>query len=102
MSQLSPLGLASKVGAASTRLAVLEQRSVAASTAGFNSKLKSLKICMAKLDALSPLSVLKRGFSITETADGSIVRFSDQVAPGDELNVRLAEGNLTAKVLTVD
>jgi exodeoxyribonuclease VII large subunit len=102
MSQLSPLSLASKVGAASTRLAVLQERSVAASNAAFNSKVKSLKICMAKLDALSPLSVLKRGFSITETMDGAIVRDTEQVAPGDELNLRFAEGSLTAKVLTVD
>jgi exodeoxyribonuclease VII large subunit len=101
VSQLSPLQLASKVGAGATRLAVLEQRQAAAADALLNAKLKALKICMAKLDALSPLSVLKRGFSITETTAGEIVRGSKQVAPGDELNVRLAEGKLRTKVLSV-
>ncbi|MEP7214553.1 MAG: exodeoxyribonuclease VII large subunit [Acidobacteriota bacterium] len=102
ISQLSPLSLASKVGAANTSLAVLQQRSVAASEALLNGKLKSLKICMAKLDALSPLSVLKRGFSITETSYGEIVRRSEQVAVDDELDVRLGEGRLKTKVLLVD
>jgi len=55
---------------------------------------------MATLDALSPLSVLKRGFSITETADGDIVRASQQVSTGDDLRIRLSNGELTAKVLT--
>ena len=102
VSQLSPLTLASKVGAATTRLAVLEQRSVAAIDAAANAKLKSLKICMAKLDALSPLAVLERGFSITETASGEIVRDADQAAEGDELRIRLGKGELRSKVLSVN
>jgi len=100
VSQLSPLRLASKMGGDRTRLAVLEQRRDAAAAAALKSNFKRLKICMATLDALSPLSVLKRGFSITETADGDIVRASQQVSTGDDLRIRLSNGELTAKVLT--
>lgn len=98
-SQLSPVSLASKVGLNGTKLAVLEQRCGSAAEAMANAKLKSLKICMAKLDALSPLSVLKRGFSITETSLGEIVRDAEMVAPGDELTIRLSRGELVTKVL---
>ncbi len=54
---------------------------------------------MAKLDALSPLSVLNRGFSITEKENGEIVRNSKQTQTGDKLNIRLANGKLSAEVL---
>lgn len=98
VSQLSPVALASKVGADGTTLAVLKQRLDAASSIAMNGYSKNLKICMAKLDALSPLSVLKRGFSIAETARGEIVRSIDQISVGDDLRVRLASGEIGAAV----
>ncbi|HMJ07473.1 MAG TPA: exodeoxyribonuclease VII large subunit, partial [Pyrinomonadaceae bacterium] len=100
ISQLSPLGLASKVGAGGTKLAVLRQRNNAAATALLNTKLKSLKVCMATLDALSPLSVLRRGFSITEILSGEIVRDATQVVDGDDLRIRLNRGEISAKVIS--
>lgn len=102
ISQLSPLALASKAGAASTALAVLQQRGISAADALVNAKQKSLKICMAKLDVLSPLSVLKRGFSITETATGEIVRDAGQLAAGDEIRTRLESGEVRSRVLPVN
>ena len=90
------------MGSAGTKLAVLDERRFAAANTALNAKLKSLKICMAKLDALSPLSVLKRGFSITETEQGEIVREASQVSVGEELKIRLSEGKLTATVQSVD
>ena len=98
VSQLSPVSLASKVGADGTKLAVLEQRLDGAASAAMNGYSRSLKICMAKLDALSPLSVLKRGFSIAENADGDIVRNAGQVSVGDDLRLRLGTGELGARV----
>lgn len=46
----------------------------------------------ADLLHLNPQRVLERGYSITETADGAIVRDSAQVAVDQELRVRLARG----------
>lgn len=97
-SQLSPLRLASKVSANATRLAILNQRNDAAAQNAIAGKLKSLKICMAKLDALSPLSVLERGFSITQKGNGEIVRSVDQVEVNDNLSIRVAQGTIKAKV----
>ena len=39
----------------------------------------------ASLHALSPLQVLSRGFSLTQTADGNVLRDARQVATGDML-----------------
>lgn len=47
-----------------------------------------------KLDALSPLKVLERGFAILKKLDGTIIRDSTQVAPGEQLEVRLHKGKL--------
>ncbi len=46
----------------------------------------------ADLLHLNPQRVLERGYSITETADGAIVRDSTQLAVDQELRVRLARG----------
>ena len=46
----------------------------------------------ASLHALSPLQVLSRGYSLTQTADGQVLRDADQVSTGDQLITRLASG----------
>ncbi|QIA27101.1 exodeoxyribonuclease VII large subunit [Thermaerobacter sp. PB12/4term] len=52
-----------------------------------------------RLEALSPLSVLRRGYSITRTPDGRVVTWAGQVRPGDRVEVLLARGRLDARVL---
>lgn len=96
--QLSPLKLASNVSINRTRLAVLSERNSSAVRNVLNAKLKSLKVCTATLDALSPLKVLGRGFSITETESGEIVRSVTQTAVGETVKIKLAKGSLKAKV----
>jgi exodeoxyribonuclease VII large subunit len=52
-----------------------------------------------RLESLSPLAVLARGYSVTtRAADGSIVRASRDVEPGELLHTRLAEGTLVSRV----
>ena len=55
----------------------------------------------AKLDALSPLKTLERGYAIATTAAGELLRRSTQVAPGDLVTTRLAKGGFSAEVKTV-
>lgn len=64
-------------------------------------KIKKEKIegMMGRLDALSPLNVLKRGYSITRTVpDLKVVRNAKQLASGDKINVRLFKGELMCRV----
>jgi exodeoxyribonuclease VII large subunit len=56
----------------------------------------------ARLDALSPLGVLSRGFSVARRRDGSVVRSAATLEPGEELRLLFAEGGALASVLDVD
>jgi exodeoxyribonuclease VII large subunit len=53
----------------------------------------------ARLDALSPLAVLGRGYAVAwNEARTSIIRSARQAPPGDRVRVTLAEGELTCRV----
>lgn len=56
----------------------------------------------AKLEALSPLAVLGRGYSLTWSARGKLLRRALDVAEGDEVRVVLSEGALRCRVSTVE
>ena len=60
---------------------------------------QQLDLAAATLDALSPLKVLGRGYSITRRAEtGDLVTASDQLAIGDRITTILAAGQLTSRV----
>ncbi len=50
----------------------------------------------ARVRALSPAATLDRGYAVVQRADGLVVRSPDDVAAGDPLRIRLAEGDLAA------
>lgn len=54
---------------------------------------------ITKLEKLSPLLTLKRGYSFTTTKSGDMVTNQDQVEVGDHIKVALKEGILHAKVV---
>jgi exodeoxyribonuclease VII large subunit len=57
----------------------------------------------ALLDSLSPLAILKRGYSITRRAsDGKIVKDAAEVTAGTGLYIKLSSGGLEAEVLRID
>ena len=94
--RLSPVKLAAKLNEKKTRLAVLQQKQISGIKKIIDANDEKLKISMASLDALSPLSVLKRGFSIVETENGEILRDSQDVKTGEKLRIRLAKGEILA------
>ncbi|MEO6050072.1 MAG: exodeoxyribonuclease VII large subunit, partial [Pyrinomonadaceae bacterium] len=87
--------------AASTMLEVLDKRRQTAMDQKIKLRAQSLNVGMAKLDALSPLGVLNRGYSITQNEDGSILRDASMAKPGAKLIIRLQRGKLNAEVLSV-
>jgi len=57
----------------------------------------------SRLESLSPLAVLARGYSLTlRRRDGQIVRTADQITPGEEILTRLVDGQITSRVEAVD
>ncbi len=52
----------------------------------------------AQVRALSPASTLERGYAVVQRVDGHVVRSPDDVATGDPVHVRLAQGTLDAQV----
>lgn len=55
----------------------------------------------AKLDALSPLATLKRGYSITTDKNQHILRNANEVKCGDEIRVQLTKGFLECHVYKI-
>jgi exodeoxyribonuclease VII large subunit len=97
--RISPLRLASRLNAKKTRLALLQQQQSAAIKRTVDAKDERLKIEMARLNALSPLAVLNRGYSIVENETGIILRDAENAKPDERVKIRLARGTIEARVL---
>src|SRR5581483_4757376 len=82
-----------------TRLDEIERGLERAVRAALTKSEQALAGAAGKLDTLSPLKVLARGFSLT-TKDGAIVRDAATLAPGDEITTRLASGRVRSRVLS--
>jgi exodeoxyribonuclease VII large subunit len=59
---------------------------------------RRLEPLAGRLQALSPLKVLERGYSIVQTEDGRIVKRAIDAPEGASIRVRLYDGRLTALV----
>lgn len=55
----------------------------------------------AALDALSPLAVMTRGYSALFSPDGKAVRSVKTIQPGDQVKVRLSDGEAIAEIQEV-
>ena len=66
-----------------------------------NTKLQGSKTKMVelitKLDNLSPLKTLTRGYSLVEK-NNKIIKSVKDITIGDEVNIRLIDGNTKAKI----
>ena len=62
-------------------------------------KRSSLLALSSTLDAVSPLAVLNRGYSILTTKSGKVVTDEKEVETGEELTAKLKEGEIRTKVL---
>ncbi|MEQ1643765.1 MAG: exodeoxyribonuclease VII large subunit, partial [Pyrinomonadaceae bacterium] len=99
-SRLRAETLIARSAAAAATISMLEQRRDSAFHKGITSRTEGLNVQMAKLNALSPLAVLTRGYSITQTVEGDVVRDAESVTKGDKLIIRVERGKLNAEVLS--
>ena len=94
----TPARLAATAAMNAKRLSVLEYRAQCAAGDMTTKRHAGLENAMARLNALSPLGVLTRGYSITQKASGEIVRNPHQTGVGERLNITLAGGKIEAEV----
>ncbi|HWX55117.1 MAG TPA: exodeoxyribonuclease VII large subunit [Verrucomicrobiae bacterium] len=52
----------------------------------------------AKLDVLSPVKILDRGYALVFDSGGALVKDSSRLSPGDRISARVARGSVTAEV----
>ena len=82
-------------------LSGIENRMRAAQAGYVHGKKQRFVALTAKLDAMSPLKVLTRGYAMTQTEDGSLLRSVKQAGIGDTVRISLSDGHLTTSVLDV-
>jgi exodeoxyribonuclease VII large subunit len=72
-------------------------------SAGLEARKKDALACTEKLNSLSPLAILKRGYSITQKLpDMTIVRDSSRISPGNGINILLGRGAIKGVVTETD
>lgn len=81
------------------RLEALRARLLAAAATTTERRHTRLDRLTARLDALSPVRVLERGYALVYGPDGRLLRASNEVQQREVITARLADGSLRAEVL---
>ena len=80
-------------------LELLKNRLVAAQSAGISRRKQHYVAYISKLDAMSPLKVLSRGYSMVQNSSETVIRSVAQVEPGERIHISLSDGSLSATVM---
>jgi exodeoxyribonuclease VII large subunit len=78
------------------RVADLTARLSALTRSGVDARRERLALLAGTLSSLSPLDVLMRGYAVVRDDRGRIVRSPSDVAPGERIRVRVADGEFSA------
>lgn len=84
-----------------TKIDAYEQKINNSAQNQFSSKVKMLAVNVAKLDALSPLKVMTRGYSVAQGKDG-ILKSVNNTKKGEQITVKLTDGNLECIVENIN
>ncbi|MGE3176411.1 MAG: exodeoxyribonuclease VII large subunit [Vicinamibacterales bacterium] len=86
-----------------TRLVTQDNRAAAAMARRRHKAEARLRECAGRLDGLSPLAVLGRGYAVCWNADRSVaLRDAAQASPGETVHVTLSRGELACEVRSAD
>ena len=92
----SPTGYLEQKG---KTLELLKNRLISAENQNINRNKQRYIGLTAKLDAMSPLKVLTRGYAMAQTEDGNVLRSVTQAEIGERISVSLSDGILSATVM---
>ena len=79
-------------------LELLKNRMVSAQSSILNRNHARYIAAVSKLDAMSPMKVLTRGYAMVQTERGEVLRSVRQTQTGDSITISLSDGALTASV----
>ena len=82
-------------------LELLKNRLIAAQTHQISNQKARYIAMTAKLDAMSPLKVLTRGYAMAQTEKGDVLRSVNQVNADDQIKITVSDGTLSAAVTDV-
>lgn len=100
--KLSPAQLMHLMEVDRSKISVLLERMRRTLSAQLHGKKTGIARAAGKLDSLSPLSVLERGYSIAFDEHGNTIKRSATVHPGQEIRVRLHEGKIKCEVKEIE
>ena len=80
-------------------LEMLKNALVSAQSQQITRKEKQYVAYVSKLDAMSPLKVLSRGYSMSQTDRGEVIRSVHQVELGQRIQISLEDGKISATVM---
>ena len=80
-------------------LELLKNRLIAVQNQNITRKNQQYIAAVSKLDAMSPLKVLSRGYAMAQNRSGEVVRSVKQVEIGERITVQLSDGKLSATVM---
>ena len=80
-------------------LELLKNRLVAAQSGRVSAERQRFVANVGKLDAMSPMKVLTRGYAMVATEDGRLVRSVSDVKPKQPIAVRVSDGTIVATVI---
>lgn len=80
-------------------LELLKNRLISVQNQNISRKNQRYITSVSKLDAMSPLKVLTRGYSMAQTEKGDVLRSVSQVELGERIHVCLSDGSLSATVM---
>lgn len=80
-------------------LELLKNRIISLQTQQVDRKKQRYIAAVSKLDAMSPLKVLSRGYSMVQTTQGDVIRSIHQTELGQRITVALSDGKLSATVM---
>ena len=97
--QLATFDAGRRLAAIGTRLVSVDGRMRSAATRRRDRAHAQLQHAAGRLETLSPLAVLGRGYAVAWNADKTrVLRDASAVAPGDTVRVTLSRGEIEAKV----
>lgn len=77
---------------------LLNNRLISAHIRGVERKKRHFVELTAKLDAMSPLKVMTRGYAIAQLESGDVLRSVAQVKPADKIIIGISDGKINAIV----